>query len=453
MRRRTTAGRLARASGNLWTDETRRGRIAVGCGLRSTPPLRPCWWLANLIPLSTPGAWLREATLVPRYSLRWPQPREPQRPPWRQAEHRGPTRPHGLRKCRTSYPTLGRLSAFPSRPSRPSFRDSLRGNAQETPMRKPPFEAENVLGPIEISLKGFLPYYPPLLLVHAREERYVEALLASTPMPSLTEVHKDGLTPKQTAFYLAQGVFCARAPEVLRGEPNRVLPASACRPLLFSSIQALSAEIQNLSRLFRSIDRNVPAPDDQTAYSFVAPQAAYGRGYPDLSDFFVISASEVGGSGKAKKTTEALSKAFANLVRLWNHVHGLRLIAQKWSDASCQLDSGTLSAFNYYVHGACHQVSAAKTAFDNASALAHERRDRGVKVTPLPYTAEEVLTRYEAMPKGDTSDYERYEQVAEQLNAEYPKAPKLSLKRCKQLCTQARTAKKRPKRPLKKFRN
>lgn len=298
--------------------------------------------------------------------------------------------------------------------------------------------------PTAIASKGFFPHYPPLLMVEEWERPIAEAYKSIGVIPPIYELHPAGFTPTQAAFYLAQGVFCNRALKMLKGRPNEVLSGGASAAILQSDIQALSAEINHIQELAQEVGKPLAVPAAEFAYAFVLLDYAYSEKARKL-DGLTLLANEVGGSKTAKKTSETLTDAFQKLLQIWTHLHGLKLIAEKWAENECELDAGTLSAFEYYSKAATHRAGAIREAFKNACAQAKERRGRGAKTLALPYTSAEVLAFYESLPKGSHSDYDRYAQTAEHFNVAYPKAPNLSDKKCKQLCTEARKARKAEK--------
>ena len=125
----------------------------------------------------------------------------------------------------------------------------------------------------------------------------------------------------------------------------------------------------------------------------------------------------------------------------WMHPFGgLRLShGHKISDA---LPLPLYLALNDMINSECTRLGSCVGQLYGAMKAAKERKGRGNKATPWPYSAEEGLKRYENLPRkyGQEANYDRFQITADRLNADYPKAPTCTANTVRRLCTEARKA-------------
>lgn len=155
-----------------------------------------------------------------------------------------------------------------------------------------------------------------------------------------------------------------------------------------------------------------------------------------------VNLKDLGGGNRSKKSTEEVSRALSAVSFVAYRLRALSLVAKLWGDNLEALPLPLYLALNDMINSECTRLGSCVGQLYGAMKAAKERKGRGNKATPWPYSAEEVLKRYENLPRkyGQEANYDRFQITADRLNADYPKAPTCTANTVRRLCTEARKA-------------
>lgn len=155
-----------------------------------------------------------------------------------------------------------------------------------------------------------------------------------------------------------------------------------------------------------------------------------------------VNLKDLGGGNRSKKSTEEVSRALSAVSFVAYRLRALSLVAKLWGDNLEALPLPLYLALSDMLDSEYTRLGNYVGQLHGAMRAAKERKGRGNKATPWPYSAEEVLKRYENLPRkyGQEANYDRFQITADRLNADYPKAPTCTANTVRRLCTEARKA-------------
>lgn len=294
-----------------------------------------------------------------------------------------------------------------------------------------------------LSVNVFVPDRPPLTLLQLCVETRP---LAAEPYTTLVP------GPLTTAFALAQGAVIARANTL--GADAQPSPAELPSPLLQTVLgecrRQIEAKLTGAAlAVGKATDLRPATPEHLFPFDETAPDQV---GFTFLSLAFLSSRKEVsnaltlpvnlkdlGGGNRSKKSTKEVSQALTAISISAYRLHGLNLVAKLWGEGLDALPSSLYAALNDLLIAEFTRLGNCVGQLQGAMRAAKERKGRGNKATTRPYSAEEVLRVYESLPrKSGKTNYDRYQETADILNATYPKAPTCTANTVRRLCTEAR---------------
>lgn len=294
-----------------------------------------------------------------------------------------------------------------------------------------------------LQIRAFIPDKPPLALARL----HVNAV--GTPSRFDSCWGPDRLT---VAFAIAQGAVMSRANDLgASAQPNS---AEQIGPLLLEDCRRrIEAKLTGAAEAIGKATGQKPAtPEHLFPFDETDPDAATSaflalavtswrelRNVPTLP----INLKDLGGGNRSKKSTEEVSRALSAVSFVAYRLHALSLVAKLWEENLEALPLPLYLALNDMLNSECTRLGNLVGQLQGAMKAAHERKGRGNKVTQRPYSAEEVLKRYENLPsRYGQANYDRLQITADKLNADYPKAPACTANTVRRLCTEARKTRK-----------
>lgn len=298
-----------------------------------------------------------------------------------------------------------------------------------------------------LHFQAFTPDRPPLALTQLCIETIGESCGFNF---SLTP---DRLT---VAFAIAQGAVMSRANDLgANAQPNTV---ELLNPLLSSFLEdcrrRIEAKLTGAAEAIGKATAQRPStPEHLFHFDETDPDAATSvflalafTSWRKLRNVLTlpVNLKDLGGGNRSKKSTEEVSRALSAVSFVAYRLRALSLVAKLWGDNLEALPLPLYLALNDMINSECTRLGSCVGQLYGAMKAAKERKGRGNKATPWPYSAEEVLKRYENLPRkyGQEANYDRFQITADRLNADYPKAPTCTANTVRRLCTEARKARK-----------
>lgn len=291
-----------------------------------------------------------------------------------------------------------------------------------------------------LHFQAFIPDRPPLALA----QLCIETIGASCDFDF--SWGPDRLT---VAFAIAQGAVMSRANDLATSAQQN--SAQTVGPLFLEDCRRrIEAKLTGAAEAIGKATAQRPAtpehlfPFDETdpdaaTFAFLALAVQSWR---ELRNVLAlpVNLKDLGGGKRSKKSTEEVSRALSAVSFVAYRLRALSLVAKLWGDNLEALPLPLYLALNDMLDSECTRLGNYVGQLYGAMKAAKERKGRGNKATPWPYSAEEVLKRYENLPRkyGQEANYDRFQITADRLNADYPKAPTCTANTVRRLCTEAR---------------
>lgn len=296
-----------------------------------------------------------------------------------------------------------------------------------------------------LHFQAFIPDRPPLALAQLCIETIGE------PCGFNFSLTPDRLS---VAFAIAQGAVMSRANDLgANAQPNTV---ELLNPLLSSFLEdcrrRIEAKLTGAAEAIGKATAQRPStPEHLFHFDETDPDAATSvflalafTSWRKLRNVLTlpVNLKDLGGGNRSKKSTEEVSRALSAVSFVAYRLRALSLVAKLWGDNLEALPLPLYLALNDMINSECTRLGICVGQLYGAMKAAKERKGRGNKATPWPYSAEEVLKRYENLPRkyGQEANYDRFQITADRLNADYPKAPTCTANTVRRLCTEARKA-------------
>lgn len=297
-----------------------------------------------------------------------------------------------------------------------------------------------------IEIQAFIPGRPPLALA----QLCVEAI--GEPCDFDFSWRPDRLT---VAFAIAQGAVMSRDNDLATStqQNHTDLPSPLLSNILADCRRKIAAKLTGAAEAIGKATGQQPAtPEHLFPFDESDPDAATSaflalaatpwrelRNVPALP----VNLKDLGGGNRSKKSTEEVSRALSAVSFVAYRLRALSLVAKLWGDNLEALPLPLYLALNDMFNSECTRLGNYVGQLRGAMSAAKERKGRGNKATPRPFSAEEVLKSYESLPsKYGQANYDRYQITADRLNAAYPKAPTCTANTVRRLCTEARKTRK-----------
>lgn len=297
-----------------------------------------------------------------------------------------------------------------------------------------------------LQIQAFIPDSPPLAI----------AQLCIEPIEGRHDFDFSWTPDRLTvAFAIAQGAIMLRANDI--GATAQQSHAELFAPLLSSFLtqcrREIAAKLTGAAEAIGKATNQRPAtPEHLFPFDETDPDAATSvflslavPSWRELRNALVlpVNLKNLGGGNRSKKSADEVSRALSAVSFVAYRLRGLSLVAKLWGENLEALPVPLYQALNDMLNSECTRLGNLVGQLQGAMKAAHERKGRGNKVTQRPYSAEEVLKRYENLPRRyGQANYDRYQITADKLNADYPKAPACTANTVRRLCTEARKTRK-----------
>ena len=292
----------------------------------------------------------------------------------------------------------------------------------------------------------FIPDRPPLAIAHIR----IKAVGAPSGFDSCWG--PDRLT---VAFAIAQGAVMSRAndlaasAQLTNSEPTSPLLLKDCRRRIEAKLTGAAEAIGKATaqrpatpeHLF-PFDENDPDAATSAFLALAVRSWRELRKVPTLP----VNLKDLGGGNRSKKSTEEVSRALSAVSFVAYRLRALSLVAKLWGDNLEALPLPLYLALSDMLDSEYTRLGNYVGQLHGAMRAAKERKGRGNKPTPRPYSADEVPKRYENLPSQYAQpNYDRFQITADGLNAAYPMAATCTANTVRRLCTEARKTRKADK--------
>lgn len=298
-----------------------------------------------------------------------------------------------------------------------------------------------------LHFQAFIPDRPPLALAQLCIETIGE------PCGFNFSLTPDRLS---VAFAIAQGAVMSRANDLgANAQQNSAEPVG---PLLLKDCRRrIEAKLTGAAEAIGKATAQQPAtPEHLFPFDENDPDAATSAflalavtSWRELRNALTlpVNLKDLGGGNRSKKSTEEVSRALSAVSFVAYRLRALSLVAKLWGDNLEALPLPLYLALSDMLDSEYTRLGNYVGQLHGAMRAAKERKGRGIKTTQRPYSAEEVLKRYENLPSQYAQpNYDRFQITADGLNAAYPMAPTCTANTVRRLCTEARKARKADKR-------
>ncbi len=300
-----------------------------------------------------------------------------------------------------------------------------------------------------LHFQAFIPDRPPLALAQLCIETIGE------PCGFNFSFTPDRLS---VAFAIAQGAVMSRANDLgANAQPNTVeLPNPLLSSFLEDCRRRIEAKLTGAAEAIGKATAQRPAtPEHLFPFDENDPDAATSaflalavRSWRELRKVptLPVNLKDLGGGNRSKKSTEEVSRALSAVSFVAYRLRALSLVAKLWGDNLEALPLPLYLALSDMLDSEYTRLGNYVGQLHGAMRAAKERKGRGNKPTPRPYSAEEVLKRYENLPSQYAQpNYDRFQITADGLNAAYPMAATCTANTVRRLCTEARKTRKADK--------
>lgn len=300
-----------------------------------------------------------------------------------------------------------------------------------------------------LHFQAFIPDRPPLALAQLCIETIGE------PCGFNFSFTPDRLS---VAFAIAQGAVMSRANDLgANAQPNTVeLPNPLLSSFLEDCRRRIEAKLTGAAEAIGKATAQRPAtPEHLFPFDENDPDAATSaflalavRSWRELRKVptLPVNLKDLGGGNRSKKSTEEVSRALSAVSFVAYRLRALSLVAKLWGDNLEALPLPLYLALSDMLDSEYTRLGNYVGQLHGAMRAAKERKGRGNKPTPRPYSAEEVLKRYENLPSQYAQpNYDRFQITADGLNAAYPMAATCTASTVRRLCTEARKTRKADK--------